>query len=473
MADPTNKSYDGIISWAKASDNDIKAKQLATARNITITNNGGTSVVATAGSFDGTGTATIKLKDPVAINVTGNVTGNCSGSSGSCTGNSASSTYATNIRISQDVGAKWRPLLLATDHTTGANQAPLVSGNQKSTSPAVADISLRAYTDANATATGQEKRAILCIGNNISNADTTNDNYKYSKYGQVYMYGTGKGYTIIKPGYNADSSVTLTLPSGTGTLARTSDNITGNAATATTAQYSYAVNLNRATGTSGYAIPIAHTTALDGSTMHALYTAANTQNIVYSGLGCIPGANVNANTEGTTTLLVGNSLAKSSAENRTGNIRIYGNNTGYTTIKPGYNSTSNIELTLPSSEGTLALTGENITSYYEWEISYLKVIEIEIHNSFKIKYVLPTHKSQSTVVTLTWKKPFTSYCVRRTNEYDGSNHIYAVATTIDDHKGGYFYGDSSVAHGWSVTRPTLTSVSSANKWIYNIIVFGI
>ena len=233
MADPTNKSYDGIISWAKASDNDIKAKQLATPRSITITNNGGTSVVATAGSFDGTGTATIKLKDPVAINVTGNVTGNCSGSSGSCTGNSASSTYATNIRISQDVGAKWRPLLLATDHTTGANQAPLVSGNQKSTSPAVADISLRAYTDANATATGQEKRAILCIGNNISNADTTNDNYKYSKYGQIYMYGTGKGYTAIKPGYNADSSITLTLPSGAGTLARTSDDITGNAATAT------------------------------------------------------------------------------------------------------------------------------------------------------------------------------------------------------------------------------------------------
>ena len=37
---------------------------------------------------------------------------------------------------------------------------------------------------------------------------------------------------------------------------------------------------------------------------------------------------------------------------------MHGNSTGYTTIKPSYNSTGSIDLTLPSSTGTLALTSD-------------------------------------------------------------------------------------------------------------------
>ena len=74
----------------------------------------------------------------------------------------------------------------------------------------------------------------------------------------------------------------------------------------------------------------------------------------------------------TTTLVIGNALAKATADNRTGNIRIHGNNTGYTTIKPGYNSTSNITLTLPSSGGTLALTSDLPTA--PTSVSYTKTV---------------------------------------------------------------------------------------------------
>lgn len=58
---------------------------------------------------------------------------------------------------------------------------------------------------------------------------------------------------------------------------------------------------------------------------------------------------------------LGNAIANTSAAGHNGLIWMYGTSTGYTEIKPGYNSTSNITLTLPSSTGTIALTSSNIT----------------------------------------------------------------------------------------------------------------
>ena len=238
MANPTNNSYSGIIDWVKASNNDVIAKsaaKLTTGRTLTIADSDGTNSTAAASvpTFDGSANVTLKLPATIKASITGNVTGNCSGSSGSCTGNAAS---ATKVTIAQDVAAKWRPILMATDNAVATKQAPLISGNQKATNAAVTDIALRAHTAANATAVSQDKRVSLCIGNGLSYTDTTDDSYKYAKAGQLYMYGLGKGYTLIKPGYNSDSSITITLPSATGTLARTSDNITGSAAKLTTAR---------------------------------------------------------------------------------------------------------------------------------------------------------------------------------------------------------------------------------------------
>ena len=212
--------------------------------------------------------------------------------------------------------------------------------------------------------------ATLFLGNNINNGTA------YNKQGRIVLYGTNTGYTTIVPGYASTSNITLTLPSATGTIALTSSDITGssasctgNAATATTASacsgnsasatYATNVRITPSDGTTAY--PVTMLNGSTASTDYALRTAVNNTTVANSGLKCIPGADVAANTEGTTTLVIGNALAKATADNRTGNIRIHGNNTGYTTIKPGYNSTSNITLTLPSATGTIALTSSDIT----------------------------------------------------------------------------------------------------------------
>ena len=60
-------------------------------------------------------------------------------------------------------------------------------------------------------------------------------------------------------------------------------------------------------------------------------------------------------TIGVTRMALGNNIASGTASNARGVIRLYGNNTGYTEVYPGYNSTGSCTITLPSSSGTLAL----------------------------------------------------------------------------------------------------------------------
>lgn len=69
MADP-KKSYNDIITWATGTSNNIIAKQLATARTISITNNSGTALAS--GTFNGTGNLTLKLPATVGIDISGN-----------------------------------------------------------------------------------------------------------------------------------------------------------------------------------------------------------------------------------------------------------------------------------------------------------------------------------------------------------------------------------------------------------------
>lgn len=61
---------------------------------------------------------------------------------------------------------------------------------------------------------------------------------------------------------------------------------------------------------------------------------------------------------GNARLILGNNLASGTDKNATSTIIMYGTSSGYTTIKPGYNSASNVTVTLPSKTGTLALTSD-------------------------------------------------------------------------------------------------------------------
>lgn len=232
----------------------------------------------------------------------------------------------------------------------------------------------------------------LELGNNI--ASKTADNAS----GEILLYGTNTAYTRLAPGNNTTTNATLTLPAATGTLARTADNV----ASATK------VHTTLGTTTKAYLLatataPTSTSTAVNtiGDTGVYLTTNAGQMQLnslivnsnIYPdaavgadlGAATLPwsttyskifeiygGANAkygslrvqtagNANTQGEARLTLGNGTNAGSANNAKGTMLLYGTNTGYTYIVPGNNSTSNITLTLPSAQGTLATTA-NIDS---------------------------------------------------------------------------------------------------------------
>lgn len=67
-------------------------------------------------------------------------------------------------------------------------------------------------------------------------------------------------------------------------------------------------------------------------------------------------------TDGIGRLLLGNNIASGTAGNALGQIYMYGTNTGYTSLTPNNNTTKNIDIKLPSTAGTLALTS-NLSDY--------------------------------------------------------------------------------------------------------------
>jgi hypothetical protein len=100
----------------------------------------------------------------------------------------------------------------------------------------------------------------LKLGNNIAAGTAGN------KQGMIYMYGTSSGYTEIKPSNNTTSNVVINLPSTAGTLALTSSNITGNAATATKLATARTLSISATAGTTG--------TSFDGSANASLVIPA-------------------------------------------------------------------------------------------------------------------------------------------------------------------------------------------------------
>lgn len=75
---------------------------------------------------------------------------------------------------------------------------------------------LKVITEGTADTTGEGR---VMVGNNKATGTAGNG------YGRIQMYGTNTGYTMIVPGNNSTSNITLTLPSSGGTLARTADNV--------------------------------------------------------------------------------------------------------------------------------------------------------------------------------------------------------------------------------------------------------
>lgn len=75
---------------------------------------------------------------------------------------------------------------------------------------------LKVITEGTTSTTGEGR---VMVGNSKATGTAGNG------YGRIQMYGTDTGYTMITPGNNSTSNITLTLPSSGGTLARTADNV--------------------------------------------------------------------------------------------------------------------------------------------------------------------------------------------------------------------------------------------------------
>ncbi len=101
----------------------------------------------------------------------------------------------------------------------------------------------------------------LGLGNNIATGTEGN------KTGHLYMYGNSSGYTIIMPSNHTTSNITVYLPPSDGTLALTSSNITGNAASATKLQTARTINGVSFDGTKNITVADSTKLPLSGGTL--------------------------------------------------------------------------------------------------------------------------------------------------------------------------------------------------------------
>lgn len=209
MADP-KKSYNDIITWAKGTSNDIIAKQLATARTISITNNSGTALAS--GTFNGTGNLTLKLPATVGIDISGNA---------------ATATTATTATNTQNVKR-----VNKVNEWLSVVGIPIATGANANGATGTLTVSNFSMLDDMAESTAQ-RYTVLRVGN--ATAVGTSGN----RAAALCLYGTGTQYVRIKMGTtntagrnitlnsNLTADRTYTLPDNSGTIALTSQ-ITSN-----------------------------------------------------------------------------------------------------------------------------------------------------------------------------------------------------------------------------------------------------
>ena len=247
------------------------------------------------------------------LNVTGAITGSLSGNA-----SSASKVYGT---VNNNTGFFYVPF-----HTGASSENKSLQNNSN----------FGYYQSAGTTsATGM---AYIMLGNSTTSGTAGNSR------GYIRLYSASNGYVDLASA-STTGNYTVTLPAASGTVALTSSNISGNAATATK---TYGTVTNPSSGTTYY-VPFHTNTSSENK---SLLNNNGLKYYTYEGT---------TSTVGISEINLGNSIASDTAGNKRGQICLYGSSTGYTCIVTGNNTTSNVTITLPSSTGTLALTSSSIT----------------------------------------------------------------------------------------------------------------
>jgi hypothetical protein len=283
-------------------------------------------------------------------------------------------TYTSTLQSAVDNGA-----------VNSAKTAAACSGNAATATKFASSQSVALTGDVTGSASSQ---AGWSVATTLKNSGVTAGSYGPSANASPAHSGTfSVPYITVdaKGRVTAASTRTITLPSDNNTDTKVTYTL------GTTTKYYMGGPTATATGTGGITFDTgiyATTTAgqlsvgsfqtrgditTSGNGSHAIGSTANRFSGIY-------GANIysydknakqyaslrlqtegTADTQGVGRLTAGNSTNAGTAGNAKGQILLYGTNTGYTTITPGYNDTSNITLTLPSAGGTLARTSDNIT----------------------------------------------------------------------------------------------------------------
>ena len=148
--------------------------------------------------------ANITITLPASTGTLALANANTTGSSGSCTGNSASATYATNIRVTDTDSNTWYPIVLSSGSAASTNYAARVDADSILAYPGVAPA---AKTQGN---------CYLQLGNAKATATAGN------KRGHLRIFGVNTSYSEIVSGV-ATTARTFTLPDITGLAVVSSD----------------------------------------------------------------------------------------------------------------------------------------------------------------------------------------------------------------------------------------------------------
>ena len=173
----------------------------------------------------------------------------------------------------------------------------------------------------------------------------------------------------------------------------------------------------------------------------------------YSGIKTIG----TTSTQGVSKMVLGNNLATGTNNNARGEILLYGDNTGYTDIKPGANGTSNITLTLPSSTGTIALKSDITSGSHNHDDKYYT--ESEVNNLLKEKADSSHSHSYASSSHTHDDRYFTESEVNNLlNGKANSSHSHSYASTTHNH-------ELKNLNGITISQSAPSSPSDGHIWI--------
>lgn len=323
----------------------ITTANWGTARNIGIVNSDGTGTAVTV-SVNGSGNINLKLPATIKAALTGNAAtatklATARTINGVSFDGSANITVADSTKLPLAGGIiTGKVKLYNSDASTGLQSGQLTIGSTNSAyngSTGGGDVAIELWRGTNASWQILNNGGYLYFKNNYTTAIQSS----YSQVALKMNYNTGDAtfYGNISPDANNTGTLGTSSMKWNNVYATTfTGALSGNASSATNTG---TTNTNPTSGTWYYPTWV---TGTSGNLPHRV----NNGYQYYTLEGTTSAA-------GRAILQLGNATATGTAGNKYGEVRIYNQNKGYTTIL-GTSSASNFTITLPAASGTVSLT---------------------------------------------------------------------------------------------------------------------